>query len=54
MTDGLATVTGADQVVTLPFLFTQSQAILARTWVPCQDSPGVRMTYEATVRVPPV
>ncbi|MCP3964140.1 MAG: M1 family metallopeptidase [bacterium] len=36
-----------------PFLFTQSQAVLARTWVPCQDTPGVRMTYEATVRVPP-
>jgi aminopeptidase N len=35
-----------------PFLYTQSQPILARTWVPCQDSPGVRMTYEATVRVP--
>ncbi|MCR5889854.1 M1 family metallopeptidase [Hymenobacter sp. J193] len=37
---------------TQPFLFTQSQAILARTWLPCQDSPGVRFTYEATVRVP--
>jgi aminopeptidase N len=37
----------------LPFLFTQSEAILARTWIPCQDTPGVRQTYEATVRVPP-
>ena len=36
-----------------PFLFTQSQAILARTWIPCQDGPGVRFTYEAQVEVPP-
>jgi aminopeptidase N len=35
-----------------PFLFTQSQAILARTWIPVQDSPGIRFTYEATVQVP--
>ncbi|MFB9861933.1 M1 family metallopeptidase [Rufibacter immobilis] len=37
---------------TQPFLFTQSQAILARTWLPCQDSPGIRFTYTAKVTVP--
>lgn len=35
-----------------PFLYTQSQAILCRTWIPVQDSPGIRFTYNATVRVP--
>jgi leukotriene A-4 hydrolase/aminopeptidase len=35
-----------------PFLFTQSQAILARTWVPIQDGPGIRFTYDAQVHVP--
>ncbi|MGF1565981.1 MAG: M1 family metallopeptidase [Flavobacteriales bacterium] len=35
-----------------PFLFTQSQAILARTWLPVQDSPGIRFTYHANVTVP--
>ncbi len=35
-----------------PFLFTQSQAVLARTWVPLQDSPGVRFTFDARIRVP--
>ncbi len=35
-----------------PFLYTQSQAILARSWVPCQDTTAVRITYDATVKVP--
>jgi aminopeptidase N len=35
-----------------PFLFTQGQAILTRTWIPVQDSPGIRITYDARVKVP--
>ncbi len=35
-----------------PFLYTQSESIYARSWIPCPDGPGVRFTYSARVQVP--
>lgn len=36
-----------------PFLYSQGEAILTRTWIPTQDSPGIRQTYTARITVPP-
>ena len=35
-----------------PFVFSQGESIWSRTWIPCQDSPGIRFTYNAKVTVP--
>ena len=35
-----------------PFLYSQGQTILTRTWIPIQDSPSNRITYSADVKVP--
>lgn len=35
-----------------PFLFTQSESIYARSWIPCPDGPGIRFSYSARVEAP--
>ncbi|MEQ1510256.1 MAG: M1 family metallopeptidase, partial [Sphingopyxis sp.] len=34
------------------FLFSQGQPILNRTWIPTQDSPGIRQTWDARITAP--
>ncbi len=36
----------------LPYLFSQGQPINNRSWIPTQDSPGIRQTWSATLTVP--
>jgi len=36
-----------------PYLYTQGEPIYTRTWIPLQDSPGIRITYRARIRTQP-
>ena len=35
-----------------PYLLSQGQATLNRTWIPTQDSPGIRQTWSARITAP--
>ena len=35
-----------------PYLYSQGEPIFTRTWIPTQDSPGIRQTYSARITVP--
>jgi aminopeptidase N len=51
--DGLHWMTPAQAGQTTPYLYSQNEPIDARSWIPIHDSPQLRMTWEAVVRVPP-
>jgi aminopeptidase N len=53
LADGLHWMTPAQAGQATPYLYSQNEPIDARSWIPVPDSPQLRMTWSATIRVPP-
>ncbi len=49
---GLQWLNGEQTSSGKPFMFSQSQPHYARTWVPLQDTPAVRYTFDANIQAP--
>src|SRR5512142_1674303 len=44
--------TGSNLTGGQPFIYTNAEPVGTRTWLPIQDTPSARMTYDATLHVP--
>ena len=49
--EGLQWLDKSNSGLETPFVYSQGEAILTRSWIPIQDTPGSKLSYTANVRV---